>query len=107
MTEQSKLIIRGSGKILYLGVGTIEQWKEKLGEKLEYDSYSLTQIEILDLGLARDLQITNQAFLKNQQDGQYYSVGINRAQCNLDRESKSLLLELINESPEQLEQARR
>lgn len=105
MTEKSKLIIRGSsGKSLYYGEGTIGQWKEKLGGTLREDSYTITQIELLDLSAsANDLQITNSAFLRNQQTGQYTALPANCAQYHLDTQSKNLLLELINSVPEQQE----
>lgn len=102
MAEQSKLIIHGDDarKALYCGDGTKEQWKEKLGGKLTDQCYYITQIQISS-GPTIDLQTTMQGFVRNPTDGQYYSVGVNETLYPLNRESKNLLLDLINSVPEQ------
>lgn len=97
---KSKLIIRGpgAGEVLYRGDGQLEQWQEKLGGKLEEPTYYVTQIKKIP---GEELLTTNECFIMNPTDGQYYSIGVNQTLYPLDRQSKDLLLELINSVPEQ------
>ncbi|MBU0467075.1 MAG: hypothetical protein KJ718_04190 [Nanoarchaeota archaeon] len=105
--KKSKLVIKGhNANTLYSGNGTLEQWKDKLGGDPNEQTYYLFAVRRLG-GATDGLEIKQKAMLRIP-GGSYDSLGESQTIFPLDRESQSLLLELLNApEPEEPQSERR
>jgi len=104
MQKDSRLIISeyGGGKVLYCGEGDLKSWKDKLGHEPRNQVYNLTEIS-KKFGENGVLEIRNQTVIKSLRSDGYEAPGFSKTTMRLSRETRDLLIGLLNESDSEQE----